>query len=272
MNYRNIATTFWEDSKIDDDFTPEDKYFYLYLLTNPHTNICGCYEVGKKQMERETGYTWEVVEKLLYRMQDVHDVIAYDPRTKEVLIYNWSKYNWSKSEKMLTAVRKVTEHIKTDRFRSFVSEMTERVAAGDRTQITDHRLQNTDNSTQITEHSTQNTVSDTDVSIVYGYHTDRVSKPKKSKYGEFNHVMLTEEEFNKLCDEYGDTKTLGAIKFLDEYIEEKGYKAKSHYLSIRRWVMDAVTKPNKSTGSSYIDAIKNRFDTLDDWYEETTNG
>ena len=54
--YRNISINFWTDSKIDDDFTPEDKYFYLYLLTNPHTNICGCYEISMKQMERETGY------------------------------------------------------------------------------------------------------------------------------------------------------------------------------------------------------------------------
>ena len=30
------------------------------------------------------------------------------------------------------------------------------------------------------------------------------------------------------------------IEFLDEYIEMKGYKAKNHYLAIRRWVNDAV--------------------------------
>ena len=40
--FRTISNSFWTDSKVDDTFTPEDKYFYLYLLTNPHTNICGC--------------------------------------------------------------------------------------------------------------------------------------------------------------------------------------------------------------------------------------
>ena len=29
--FRSIHLTFWTDSKVDDDFTPEDKYFYLYL-------------------------------------------------------------------------------------------------------------------------------------------------------------------------------------------------------------------------------------------------
>jgi len=41
-----------------------------------------------------------------------------------------------------------------------------------------------------------------------------------------------------------------AIEFLSGYIEEKGYKSKSHYLAIRRWVIDAVSKQKKQTGFS----------------------
>ena len=48
--YRNVSTSFWEDNKIVDDFTPEDKYIYLYCMTNPHTNLCGCYEISLKQI------------------------------------------------------------------------------------------------------------------------------------------------------------------------------------------------------------------------------
>ena len=43
--YRNVSMSFWTDSKVADDFTAEDRYFYLYLFTNPHTNLCGCYEI-----------------------------------------------------------------------------------------------------------------------------------------------------------------------------------------------------------------------------------
>lgn len=56
-NYRNISMDFWQDSKVVDDFTPEDRYMYLYCMTNPHTNLCGCYEISVKQMANETGYT-----------------------------------------------------------------------------------------------------------------------------------------------------------------------------------------------------------------------
>lgn len=65
-------------------------------------------------------------------------------------------------------------------------------------------------------------------------------KPTKHKYGEYKHVRLTDEELKKLRNEYGQDMTDKTITYLDEYIEMKGYKANSHYLAIRKWVVDAV--------------------------------
>lgn len=121
--YRNISMNFWTDSKVDDDFTPEDKYFYLYLLTNPHTNICGCYEVSMKQMCRETGYNEDTVKRLLDRMEHQHGVVRYSQATKEVLVVNWHKYNWTKSEKMLSGVLEVAKYIKNADFTLFISKI-----------------------------------------------------------------------------------------------------------------------------------------------------
>ena len=118
--YRKIFPSFWTDSKVDEDFTPEDKFIYLYLLTNPHTNICGCYEIGFKQMSRDTGYNEETIKHLINRMEAIHKVIRYDRSTKEVLILNWGKYNWSSSEDLKTGVRKVAAFIKSDSFRDYV--------------------------------------------------------------------------------------------------------------------------------------------------------
>lgn len=70
-------------------------------------------------------------------------------------------------------------------------------------------------------------------------------KPVKHKHGEFKNVLLTDEELQKLTAEYGDILTLEAITFLDEYIEEKPYKSKSHYLAIKRWVIEAVQDRKK---------------------------
>lgn len=67
-------------------------------------------------------------------------------------------------------------------------------------------------------------------------------KVVKHKHGEFQHVLLTENEFENLANSYGVDMRDKAIKFLDEYIEEKGYKSKSHNMAIRRWVIDAVNR------------------------------
>lgn len=120
--YRTVNLSFWTDSKVEDDFTPEDKYFFLYLLTNPHTNLCGCYECSAKQMARETGYNEDTVKRLLARMERVHNVILYDEQTKEVLVLNWGKYNWCNSPKTKAGAEKVAAHIKSEPFKKMVLE------------------------------------------------------------------------------------------------------------------------------------------------------
>ena len=71
-------------------------------------------------------------------------------------------------------------------------------------------------------------------------------KEKKLSYGEYQHVKLKPSEHEKLLNEYGVEMTKALIVYLDEYIEMKGYKAKSHYLCIKKWVVDAVKRDHKS--------------------------
>lgn len=79
--------------------------------------------------------------------------------------------------------------------------------------------------------------------------TNNENNEKKYIYGDYKHVRLTKEQFDKLALDYGEQETLDAITFLDEYIEMKGYKAKNHNLALRKWVFDAV-KESKQKRSS----------------------
>ena len=63
--YRSIQTSFWSDSKVVDDFSVDDRYFYLYLLTNEKSNQLGCYELSVNQMCRDTGYGQNEIKKLI---------------------------------------------------------------------------------------------------------------------------------------------------------------------------------------------------------------
>jgi uncharacterized protein YdaU (DUF1376 family) len=61
-----------------------------------------------------------------------------------------------------------------------------------------------------------------------------IDKKIKHKYGEYKNVLLTDDEYKKLNDKFGFF-TQDHIKSLDEGIELKGYKYKSHYLAILKW-------------------------------------
>lgn len=82
------------------------------------------------------------------------------------------------------------------------------------------------------------------------------AKASKHKYGEYKNVLLKDEELQKLKDKYENWEEL--IKYLDEYIEMKGYKAKSHYLCIKKWVVDAVKRQSlkSNTNNKYKSALE----------------
>lgn len=71
------------------------------------------------------------------------------------------------------------------------------------------------------------------------------NKVSKHKYGEFQHVLLTDKEHTHLLDLYGDSLD-EHIKILDEYIETSGRKYKNHSLVLQKWVHDEWTKRNKN--------------------------
>ena len=66
----------------------------------------------------------------------------------------------------------------------------------------------------------------------------------KHKYGEYQHVLLTDKEHTHLIELYGDSLD-EHIKILDEYIETSGKKYKNHSLVIQKWVHDEWMKRNK---------------------------
>ena len=59
--------------------------------------------------------------------------------------------------------------------------------------------------------------------------------PAKKAHGEFGNVMLTDDEFAKLCEKCPDADTI--ITELDQYIESQGKtkKYKSHYATLLNW-------------------------------------
>lgn len=82
-----------------------------------------------------------------------------------------------------------------------------------------------------------------------------LSKPTKHKFGEYHHVLLTEDEYERLKNLYGGYKQVEEhIKILDEYIETSGKKYKNHCLVIQRWVHERYLKEHKNNENVQLDS------------------
>ena len=86
---RLISTGFWTDDKVLNDFSPEDKYFMLYLLSNPYTTQLGVYHLPLKKAALELGYSLEAVNALIDRFEKKYKIIRFNRDTSEVAIKNY---------------------------------------------------------------------------------------------------------------------------------------------------------------------------------------
>lgn len=99
-----INTDFWVDQYIH-SLKSEMRYFYLYLLTNPHTNITGIYQVPVDYMAVETGLTSEKIINSLKELEAAGKLIYYDGW---IILFN--KLKWQ-GEKIKSAIKSDIEKL-----------------------------------------------------------------------------------------------------------------------------------------------------------------
>lgn len=108
--FRKIHVQFWSDVFIQ-SLTPEQKFFFLYLLTNERTKQCGIYEITTRQISYDTGYNVDTVNNLIEFFSRSKKVV-YSRETNEIAIKNWEKYNGSRSPDVQNLVNKELKSVK----------------------------------------------------------------------------------------------------------------------------------------------------------------
>lgn len=106
-NKRMINTKIWEDAWFN-ELDPIEKLFFIYLLTNPMTNILGVYELSKGTIGRATGLEKTVVNELLERFEKAEKVYY---REGWVVISNFIKHQNYKSPKIVSGMNKELEDV-----------------------------------------------------------------------------------------------------------------------------------------------------------------
>lgn len=245
---RIVDTSFWTDGKVD-YFSPEDKYFMLYLLTNPFTTQLGIYEFRLKQAAFQLGYTEETVKVLLDRFAKKYGIILYSQETDEIALLNFLRHSIIKGgapvrDLLIKEIKQVKNkelismvfaHIK--RYDSLNATVNHIIAEYESQNGELHYCNEKNNDNQIdNDNDNDNDVSYHDTSddtFTEPSKKERSPKAVKHKYGEYKNVLLTDEELCKLQAEYPDYAE--RIERLSSYIASKGVSYKSHYATIRNW-------------------------------------
>ncbi|MDN3015769.1 DnaD domain protein [Paenibacillus sp. BSR1-1] len=121
--YRMVRTDFWKNPNVSEEMTPEDKFFFLYLLTNPYTTQIGIYKITKKEMAFDLGYSDETLNLIMDRFIEHHKMIRYNPITRELAIKNWGKFNLDKGGKpFMDCIYSELKNVKDTSLIQYVSE------------------------------------------------------------------------------------------------------------------------------------------------------
>lgn len=94
-----INTRFWSDNFVA-HLRPQERYLFLYFLTNEHTNISGIYELAMRTIVFETRLSKEKVIASLHKLQGK---VCYI--NGWVYIKNFQKHQTTSSEKVQAGIR-----------------------------------------------------------------------------------------------------------------------------------------------------------------------
>ncbi len=98
--------------------------------------------------------------------------------------------------------------------------------------------------------------SDTDPAQDAKKEAEEKTRSRSAKLAEF--VTMTEDEHQKLIEEYGEVAAKEMILMLDDYKGASGKKYKSDYRAIRSWVVGRWKKNHiaDKSGNHFMDALK----------------
>ena len=97
---RYIDTSFWDDSWVQ-ELDPSEKLLYIYLLTNPLTNIAGVMELTVKRICFDTGFNSDTVTHILRKFEEAKKVYR---KNNYIIIRNFPKHQQLKSDNVIKGI------------------------------------------------------------------------------------------------------------------------------------------------------------------------
>ncbi|KKM85250.1 hypothetical protein LCGC14_1291020 [marine sediment metagenome] len=213
----DLDTKMWSDTWFE-NLKPNAKLLFIYLWGNDHKNLPCLYEISKKTMANETGFTLKEINKLLITLEPK---VRYSETDNIIWVVNSVRRQFLKSTKVSPKIVKGIENALCllphghPLIKDFLNK---------------YKVLNISYIYTIEDY-TYPTGEEEGVSVGKG---EGEGEEPKHKYGKYKNVLLTDKEHGELAYKFRED-ILDKIKEMDEAIEMKGYKYKSHYLAILNW-------------------------------------
>jgi hypothetical protein len=207
---RMVDTRFWHDSWVR-KLNALDRYLFLYLMTNDKCTFCGIYELPTTNMAFDTGIDERDLEHtMLPRLAPkVHYYQGW------VYLVNFKKHHVHEgSQNSLKGYEAALSEVP-----SHILEYFEKI---------DKPLE--------APPSPSDTIASASAfaSAIASTSASKNEAPKNS-YGEFANVLLTSDEYLRICEALGDENANGLIAELSSYVASSGKRYKNHYATLLTW-------------------------------------
>lgn len=106
---RYVSTSFWNDKWIR-SLDPSERYLYLYLITNPLTNIAGVYQITLDRIAFDTGYDERTLGPMLERFGVAGKAHFYGDEW--IVIPSWPRHQqWEKRGQIRLGIEKILKDL-----------------------------------------------------------------------------------------------------------------------------------------------------------------
>lgn len=205
---RSVNTRFWEDTFVE-KLNISEKLLFLYLLTNPQTNLLGIYEISIKRISYDTGLNSDTIKKGFERFGMVRKAYFINDF---IILPNFLK-NQKLNTNMKIGVAKI--------FNNLPNWLKENIL-----QTKENEISNDSKGFEMVRNGL----------VKYEIEIESEEESKKPKYFKlFAHLKITKEENKKLINSGYSQKQIDSIYTKIENFRQNT-KYKSLYLTSLDWL------------------------------------
>lgn len=259
---RIVSTSFWTDGKVD-EFSPEDKYFMLYLLTNPFTTQLGIYEISIKQVAFQLGYSVDAVNVLLDRFENKYQIIKFSPNTMEIAIKNYLKHSIVKGgapvrDCLIKELKRVKDKSlilwvfsSIENYENLNDTVKKLIAEYKENNVDLYYCNEKEKRTKKENEIDNDNENENEVSYPDSYNESLTNRSFPTLFGKYHNVKLSQKEYTEIKEAY-PLDYEKKIDRLSTYMKQTGKSYKSHFATIMEWAKEDAQKPKNPDSRRYV--------------------